>query len=380
MREVRAMRVPLSRPSITEAEIEAATRALRSGWLSQGAELSAFEAALAARVGRRYCVGVNSGMSALHLCLLALGVSEGDEVITSPFSFIATTNSILHAGARPVFVDIDPDTYNLDPDLIVGAVTERTKALLAVEALANVTHFERYERISRQHGIGLVEDSAEALGARARGRAAGGFGDCSVFGFFPNKQITTGEGGAVLTDSEAIRDACVSLRNHGRDATGQQYVAPGFNYKLCEMTAAVGHQQLRRLDEILARRREVAALYDALLAEVEEVHRPPNPCRDDPGSASWFAYVVRLDDAFGVDNRDRLLDALRREGIGCGYYFPPIHLQGHVKERFGFKVGDFPQCERISQRTVSLPFFTDMAGDEARLVCDTLKQCLTEIR
>ncbi|HEX7317899.1 MAG TPA: DegT/DnrJ/EryC1/StrS family aminotransferase [Pyrinomonadaceae bacterium] len=374
------MIIPLSRANITEDDVGRAASALRSGWLSQGEELRAFERAVAERARRRFGVAVSSGTSALHLCLLALGVTEGDEVITSPFSFIATTNAILFVRAKPVFVDIDPETYNLDPDLIDRAVTGRSKALLAVESLANVAHFEHYENAARRYGLKLIEDSAEALGARTNGRPAGSFGACSLFGFFPNKQITTGEGGIVVTDSEEIREACVSLRNHGRDATGDSYVSLGFNYKLGEVAAALGHQQMQRLDEILARRREVASAYDALLADVEDVHVPPNPCRDDPGSASWFAYVIRLADAFDQTARDRLLEGLRREGVGCGRYFPSIHLQKHIKEKFGFEGGEFPQCERISQRTVALPFFTDMREEEVGYVCEALKRCLKALR
>jgi perosamine synthetase len=296
-------------------------------------------------------------------------------VITTPFSFIATTNAILLVGAKPAFIDIDPETYNMKPELMEAALTEHTKAILPVEAFGNTAHFDQYERMAQKHQIPLIEDSCEAIGAYLDGRPAGSFGMCSVFGFFPNKQVTTGEGGIILTDREDIREMCISLRNHGRDAYGR-YVSLGYNYKMSEIAAALGYVQFQRLDELLLKRRQVAALYNTFLADVEEIHLPPNPCRDHSISASWFVYVVRLRDSFNQDDRDTVIKRLHSKDVGCSPYFPPIHLQKHIQERFGFRVGDFPECERVAQRTIALPFFTQLEEKDIKLVCQILKNCL----
>lgn len=367
--------VPLFRPSLTDAESRAAQRVLASGWLSQGRELAAFEGLVAERAGRRFAVGVNSGTSALQLCLEALGVRPGDEVVTTPFTFIATVNAILAAGAVPVFVDIDPATWNLDPGMLEAALTPRTRGVLPVEALGSVAFFDRYERFARQHGLWMLEDSCEALGGWLGDRPAGSFGDCSVFGFFPNKQVTTGEGGVALTDDPTLFERMATLRNHGRNARGE-LVELGYNYKLPELSAAIGVEQLRRLPELLERRRRVAQAYNERLREVDELHLPPSPgC--DPPTASWFAYVVRLGDRFGRPARDRIMGEMQARGIGCSYYFAPAHLQPHVRARCGLERGSLPVCEHVSDRTLSLPFFADLAEPEIDRVCETLKSCLS---
>ncbi len=369
--------VPLSKPDITKAEIDAVVEVLRSGRLSLGPRLEAFEAACAERAGREYGIGVNSGTSGLHLCMKALGIGPGDEVITTPFSFIATTNVVLFERARPVFVDIDPESYNLDPAAIEAAVTERTKAILPVEVFGNTAHFDEYERIAREHGLLMIEDCCEALGGALGDRPAGGFGDCGCFAFYPNKQITTGEGGMIVTDSREVRDLCVSLRNQGRASEAWlSHARLGYNYRMSELSAAVGQIQMSRLDEILQKRRNVARMYDDALSDVEGIHPPPMAERD---RASWFVYVVRLADGFSPQDRDAVIAALRSGGIGCSNYFAPIHTQPYVTDLLGTKPGDFPVTERIAARTIALPFFPRMTEAQIDRVTGALLETLRKV-
>ena len=362
--------IPLSCQDVTQAEIDAVLAVLRSDRLSIGPVLERFEAAMAARVGRRHGIGVNSGTSGLHLCVRALGLGEGDEVITTPFSFIATTNCLLFERAKPVFVDIDPVSYNLNPDAIEAAITPRTKAILPVEVFGNPAHFDRYEQIARKHKLAMIEDCCEALGARLGAKPAGKYGDCGVFAFYPNKQITTGEGGLIVTDDDKVADLCRSMRNQGRATDAWlSHARLGYNYRLSELNAALGGVQLSRLDELLAGRRRAAAEYDRRLSGVSELHLPP---MHDRANASWFVYVVRLADRFGEADRDAVLADLRKAGIGCNNYFAPIHLQPFIRQMLGTRQGDFPVTERIASRTIALPFFPQITPEQIGRVCDVL--------
>ncbi|NBB96529.1 MAG: polysaccharide biosynthesis protein [Planctomycetes bacterium] len=375
--------IPLSSQSITQAEIDAVVAVMNSDRLSLGPRVVAFEEAVAARAGRTYGIAVNSGTSGLHLCVRALGIGEGDEVITTPFSFIATTNCVLFERATPVFVDIDPESYNLDPAAIEAAITPRTKAILPVEVFGNTAYFDVYEKIARKHKLHLIEDCCEALGGILGDRPAGSFGDCGVFAFYPNKQITTGEGGLIVTDSEEIRDLCVSMRNQGRGTDAWlEHARLGYNYRMSEVNAAIGEVQMQRLDEILAGRRRAAAMYDEALAPLVEqglIHLPPMTQRDE---ASWFVYVVRLADSFTQTDRDAVMDHLKREQIGCNCYFTPIHTQPFMRrimETLGTKPGDYPATERIAARTIALPFFAALAEEQVSRTVNMLHQALKDI-
>ena len=379
--------IPLSGPDITDAEVQAVKAVLTTDRLSIGPHTVAFEAALAERAGRAHGVAVNSGTSGLHLCVRGLGIGEGDEVITTPFSFVATTNSILFERATPVFVDIDPDSYNMDPGAIEQAITPRTKALLPVEVFGNTAHFDEYERIARKHGLLLIEDSCEALGGVLGNRPAGSFGECGLFAFYPNKQITTGEGGMIVTDDDRLAALCRSMRNQGRDesagskAAGQDarssgwlsHVRLGYNYRMSEITAALGVVQARRLDEILEKRHRAADLYDRALGDVEQVHLPPMAERE---RASWFVYVIRLADEFSQDQRDAVMACMRSSGVGCAPYFVPIHIQPHVVEALGTAEGDFPVTERIAARTIALPFSAGLTEEQVGRVKSGLLEAL----
>jgi len=369
--------IPLSGPDITRAEIEEVAAVLSSGRLSIGPRLEAFEAAVAARASRKYGVGVNSGTSGLHLCVRALGIADGDEVITTPFTFIATTNCLLFERARPVFVDIDPESYNMDPSAIEAAITSRTKAILPVEVFGNPAHFDQYERIAAKHNLLLLEDCCEAMGASFHGRPAGSFGQCGVFAFYPNKQITTGEGGLIVTDDKELRDLCASMRNQGRATDAWlSHARLGYNYRMSELSAAVGIAQVRRLDEILAKRRGVAGMYDQALGELSQVVIPPML---DRTSASWFVYVVRLTDGFTARQRDAVIDGLRVKGITCGNYFVPIHTQPYIMEMLATRPGDFPITERVAQRTVALPFHGNMTSDQVQRVSSALAEAVSAL-
>ena len=366
--------IPLSSPDITHAEIDAVVEVMKSDRLSIGPHTEAFESAVASRAGRKYGIAVNSGTSGLHLCVRALGLGEGDEVITTPFSFVATTNCLLFERVRPVFVDIDPESYNMDPAMIESAITPRTRAILPVEVFGNTAHFDEYERIARKHNLMMIEDSCEALGGSHSGRPAGSFGECGVFAFYPNKQITTGEGGLIVTDNEEIRDLCASMRNQGRATEAWlSHARMGYNYRMSEITAAIGEIQMRRLDKILAKRRHAAEMYDSALSDIEEIHLPPMAERE---TASWFIYVIRLADEFAQADRDAVLAHLRQAGIGCSNYFVPIHTQPYVTEMLDTEAGDFPITERTAAHTIALPFFANMTNEQVARVKTELLNAL----
>lgn len=366
------MRIPLSRPDISDAEQAAVREVLAGGRLSLGAQLEAFEAALAERAGTKHAVTTSSGTAALHLAVRALGLTAGDEVVTTPFSFIASANCLLFEGVRPVFVDVEQDTLNIDPALVRHVIGERTRAILGVDVFAHPADWDELRAIADQFGLLLIEDSAEALGSSYKGRRAGSLGDVGVFGFYPNKQITTGEGGALVTDSEGVARLCVSLRNHGRESDGDEWIEHkrlGYNYRLSELASALGLVQLERLEAIAERRAQVAAWYDDRLARIDALRRPA--LRDDV-DLSWFVYVVRLDDSYAREDRDRVIRELRRRGIGCRNYFPPIHLQPVYRQRFGYVAGDFPVTEAAAERTIALPFFSGMSEAEVEEVVEQL--------
>lgn len=360
--------IPLSSPDITDAEIDAVVAVLKTRHLSLGPELPAFEKTLAEKVGAKYAVAVNSGTSALHLCLLGCGVGEGDEVITSPFSFIASANAPFFVGAKPRFVDIDPVSLNIDVAKIEGAVNSTTKAILPVHVFGLPADMDAVCACAKKHDLKVIEDSCEALGSLYKGKHAGTIGDCGTFAFYPNKQITTGEGGIIVTDNEHIAERAVSLRNQGRDA-GMGWLAHarlGYNYRLSDIQCAMGRVQVERLDEILQMRADVAGFYAEAFAE-----NAPDfviPCQPPEGvTRSWFVYVGQLPEGFSEKQRNGLIAHLREKGIGCNCYFPPIHLQPFYRD-MGYGPGDFPITEDIGSRSIALPFFNRMTRADAGIV------------
>ena len=367
--------IPLAQHDVRPEDIAAVVGVLKSDRLSLGQKSQAFERALAAVAGVKYAVAVNSGTSALHLLIRALDIGPGDEVITTPFSFIASTNCILFERATPVFVDIEPETLCIDPALIEPAITSRTKAILAVDAFGHPADLPAIEEIARARGLRLIEDSAESLGSTLGGRLCGSFGDAGIFGFYPNKQITTGEGGAVVTNDARIAELCRSMADQGRGAEEAwlHHVRLGYNYRLDEMSAALGLSQVARLKEIVAARAQVAAWYFDALYDVNEVVLPK--VADNVGM-SWFVFVIRLAERFSRADRDRVLARLRDHGIGCRDYFTPIHLQPYIREALGTRVGQFAVTERVCDRTIALPFYSQMTQQEVHQVGDALRSSL----
>jgi len=369
------MRIYLSRPDITEKEIETVCAVLRGPNLSLGPKLVEFEEAFAKYVGRKRAVAVNSGTSGLFLCMQALGIGPGDEVITTPFTFIASATSIMMAGAVPVFVDIDPVSLNIDASKIESKITGKTKAILPIEIFGNPAGIDKVCEIAQKHNLAVIEDSCEALGSALNGKKVGTFGTVSVFAFYPNKQITTGEGGMILTDDDYLADMCVSLRNQGRgkDSSWLSHERLGYNFRLSDINCALGIAQLSRIDEIKAKRKQVAKWYQEMLAGEGRLIVPTEPAGCD---ISWFVFVVRLAEKVTLEQRDKILEAMRAQGIQVGDYFPPVHLQPFIAERFGCKQGDFPVTESVSRSTIALPFYNNLTYDEVAIVCKTLKEIL----
>ena len=371
-------RVPLSRPDISPADIDAVAAVLKTPHLSLGPKLQEFENALAGYVGMRHGVAVNSGTSALHLVVRALGLGPDDEMITSPFTFVATANCALFEGARPVFVDIDPETWNLDVGKLEAAITERTRLLMTVHIFGRPMPMDRVMEIGARRKVTVVEDACEALGATYKGLKAGTFGAAATFAFYPNKQMTTGEGGMIVTNDDRLDALCRSMRNQGRDpgAGWLAHARLGYNYRLSDINCALGLAQLSRLPEFLEARRRVAERYMNKLSELDEIVLPA-PCRD--GQISWFVFVVRLADRFAQEDRDKVLASLREQGIGAGNYFSPIHLQPFYRQQFGYKPGDLPVTESISARTLALPFYNRLTPEHQDLVVACLKSALARL-
>ena len=367
--------LPLARPSVTPHERERVQEVLQSQQLSRGPYLEAFENAMAQRCGTEHAVAVSSGTGALHCIVSALDLPPGAEVVTTPFSFVASSNVLLYEDLRPRFVDIDPSTYNLDANRVADAITPQTAAILAVDVFGVPANWPALTALAEKHDLRLIDDACEAIGASVHERAIGGWGDAASFGFYPNKQITTGEGGCITTDDAALAHQCRSLRNQGRAGNGRmQHDRLGYNYRLDEMSAALGCAQLDRLDTLLDRRAAVAQMSRDALAPLDD--DLPLPAQPEGAERSWFVYVPRLRDHFAEDARTQLLDRLRDEGIGCAPYFPPIHLQPYYRNRFGFAPGDFPVCEDVAARTLALPFYGEMTRKDVDRVARVLAKAL----
>jgi perosamine synthetase len=365
--------VPLAKPVLGAAEEAAVLEVLRSGQLSLGPRVPAFEAAFAERIGAPHASAVSSGTAGLHLALRAVGVSDGDEVVTSPFSFVASANVILYERARPVFADISPKSLNLDPEAAAAAITDRTTAVLPIHIFGYPADVPAFEK----HGLPIVEDACEALGAvHADGTAVGGRGNPAAFGFYANKQLTTGEGGMLTLGSAAHKETIDSERNQGRapDMGWLDHDRLGFNYRLSDLACAIGLAQLERLDDMLAGRSRAAALYREALAPLAAERGLELPCEDEGGNRrGWFVFVVQL--PHGTD-RDGTIRALRELGVQSKPYLPAIHLMSFYRERFGHRPGEFPVAEDVAARSIALPFFPELSEGQVARVAEALERVL----
>jgi len=373
-------KIPLSSPDITNLEKEAVLGVLKTPNLSLGPKLKEFEEEIADFIGVKYAVTTNSGTSALHLIIRSLGIRDGDEVITTPFSFIASSNCILYERAKPVFADIDENTLNIDPDKIEKKITKKTKAILAVDVFGHPADWDKLQRIAKKHKLFLIEDSAEALGSEYRGKKCGGFGDAAILAFYPNKQITTGEGGLVLTNNKKIADLCRSMANQGRETRGGKWlkhIQLGYNYRLDELSCALGIAQLKRINEIFRKRERVAKLYNERLKDFSEIEIPYIAKNV---KMSWFVYVIKLSKKYSKKDRDKIIEKMAKRGIQCSNYFQPIHLQPFYQKMHRYKPGDFPICENLSQRTIALPFFNNLKEREIDHIAKKLKETIKKLK
>jgi perosamine synthetase len=368
--------IPLAKPYITQDEINAVTAVLKSGVLSLGPKLREFEEKFAQKTGTKYAVAVNSGTSGLHLAVRACGIKDGDEVITTPFSFIASANCILYERAKPVFVDVAEDTFNIDVSKIEEKITERTTAILPVHVFGQSADMRAIMQIAKRHNLKVIEDACEAIGATHDGQKVGTFGDAAVFAFYPNKQITTGEGGIIVTNDKGFADVCRSMSNQGR-AIDMQWLTHerlGYNYRLDELSAAVGVAQIDKLEFLIAERRKVVEAYLRILNDVDGIVLPKIK---EGNTHTWFVFPVMVKD--GLD-RDKLIEELRTEGVASKAYFSPcIHLQPFYRA-MGYKEGDFPVAEKLSRSMFILPLFIGLSEDDILTIKKALQRAIAKVR
>jgi perosamine synthetase len=390
------MKIRMSSPDLTDADRQAVLDVVKTPNLSMGPKIKAFECAFCDLTGAKHAIGVNSGTAGLHLCVRAAGVQPGDIVVTTPFSFVASTNVFLFERAVPVFVDVDPVTGNIDTEMLEAAIEGLSlggeaarrwlprrlpevnqgrlgavRSLLPVDVFGQPADYDPINAVASQYDLAVIEDSCEALGGAYKGRPAGTLGDYGVFAFYPNKQVTTGEGGMIITDDDQAADLMRALRNQGRAPgdTWLQHTHLGYNYRLDEMSAALGLSQMERLPDLLEKRAKVAGWYERYLQNIEKV-TPPQivPSTTD---VSWFVYVIRVDASI---DRDRLAHILKEKGVPVRPYFAPIHLQPYMQDMYGYQYGDFPVTEDLGDRSLALPFSGTMSEEEVVMVC----QCIAE--
>ena len=387
-------RIPMSSPDLSDRERQAVADVLNTPVLSMGEQNLAFEQAIREYSGSANAIAVSSGTAGLHLCVRAAGIQQGDLVLTTPFSFVASSNVLLYEKAIPVFVDVEPESGNIDAEQLTRAVEEimkggkdaegwlprrggeasaPLKAILPVDVFGQPANYSAIKELSDKYDLAVIEDSCEAIGAQYEGRMAGRLGDSAVFAFYPNKQMTTGEGGVIVTDDDDAADFMRSLRNQGRALgdTWLEHTHLGYNYRLTELSAVLGRIQLGRLDEFLEKRAQVAAWYTERLSAIESIETPQ--VGSSTTRMSWFLYVIRL--AKGVQ-RDQVIRKLEESGIPSRAYFSPIHLQPYMRDLFGYQEGDFPITEDLGKRSLALPFSSIMTEEQVDMVCEELIQLL----
>lgn len=386
------MFVPLARPDITEKEIDAVVEVMKSGILSIGKKIERFEGLMAEYAGLKYGVAVNSGTSALHLIVRAMGIGKGDFVITSPFTFVSSANVAMYENALPVFADIDERTYNITPETLKEALERYQKnglktekldfpsfkpsTFMAIDIFGHPLEWEGILEVAEEFKIKIIEDSCEALGSEYKNRRTGSFGTAGTFAFYPNKQITTGEGGVIVTDDEKIASLAKSMRNQGRGEAGTwlEHVRLGYNYRMDELSAAVGVEQMLRLDEILGSRDLAAKRYSELFKKIPEIEVPH--VEDYVTAMGWFVYVIKLPEN---SNRSKVMAFLMERGVQSREYFKPLHVQPYYMEKMGYKKGMFPVTEKVADRTLAIPFFNRITAEQQEYVVDTIKEALASV-
>ena len=359
---------PIAKPYIGKKEEQYVLEVLHSGILSIGQKVEEFEKKFTKFAGTKYACAVSSGTAGLHLAMIAAGIGPDDEVITSPFSFVASANAILYVGAKPVFVDIDPVTYNMDPAKIEEKITKKTKAILVVHIFGQMTDMDPIMKLAKKYKLKVIEDACESIGATYKGKKVGTFGESAVFAFYPNKQMTTGEGGVIVTHDERIYRLCASLRNQGRAENMQwlDHERLGYNYRIDELSAAVGLAQIENINFLISERRKISALYKKYLSPHSKLVSLPAVAENN--SHTWFVYAVLLKNA----DQNRVISQLAKEGISTKPYLPSIHLFTFYKKLFGYKEGDFPISENVSNKAVALPFYIGLKESDIKYICDKL--------
>lgn len=365
------MKIQIAKPYIDKSDISGVVKVLNSGWLSLGPKYKEFEEKFAKYVGTKYACAVSSGTAALHLGVRALGLKEDDEVITSPFSFVASSNVLLYERVKPVFVDIEENTFNIDPLLIERAINKKTKAILPVHIFGQSADMDPIVNLAKKYNLKILEDSCESLGATYKGKMVGTTGEAGTFAFYPNKQMTTGEGGVIVTNSKEIYDLCDSMRNQGRGDSGDWLVHErlGYNYRMDEMSASLGITQLKKLDWMIEEKRKIASWYNNALKNIKGVETPKT---GKDRTHSWFVYVIRIK----KKKRDEMMIELGRRGIQTKPYLPVIHLQPFMKQLFKFKKGDFKVAENVSDETLALPLYIGLNIKDVEYIANTIKKVL----
>ena len=363
--------IPSGKHYVDQEDIDAVVKTLKSGCLSLGEQTLKFEEKFSKYIGMKYATAVSNGTSGLHMAVRALGINEGDEIITTPFSFIASVNCLLYERVKPVFVDIHEKTLNIDPDQIGKVISEKTKAILVVDTFGTPSDSNRINALSKKHNLRVIGDCCESLGSSYENKMTGSFYDISVFGFFPNKQITTGEGGMAVTNSESLDMMLKSLRNQGRAISGNRvfHERLGYNYRMTEMEAALGLSQLKKIDWMINQRDVIANFYERYLSGIKEIELlyVPDGCK-----VSRFTYVVRIKNG----KRKQVMESLGKNGIGYKTYFYPLHLQPFIKSEFGFKERMFPICEKASKEALALPLYIGLEEKEVSKICEIIRKSL----
>lgn len=363
------MHIQIAKPYIDEDDIHGVIKVLKSGQLSLGPKYQEFEQNLAKFVGVKYACAVSNGTTALHLGVKALGLQKGDEVITSPFSFISSSNVLLYEGIKPVFVDIEETTFNINPAMIEQAISSKTKAILPVHIFGQSAEMDEIIKIAKKHKLQILEDSCESLGATYKGKMVGTTGDIGTYAFYPNKQITTGEGGMIVTNSKKIYDLCDSMRNQGRGKEGDwlEHERLGYNYRMDEMSASLGVTQLKKIEWMLKQKAEIVSWYNEALKNISDIEIPqvgPNRAH------SWFVYVIRIKNS----KRNKVMIELKKAGIQTKPYLPVIHLQPFMRKMFNFKEGDFPKAEEISKETLALPLYIGLKPKDVEYIAGKISK------